>query len=202
MPGYRFFIPILGFFSILAALGAHALLASINADLFQKVSIAVVLAFIVLGSFARIAADRSHIRSANMGLIAGWKSVKGHSLSLHETVADWLAQHEKGAPYLVATGEAGFIGYKNMNMNLLDCNGLMDKHIARQRKNKAGFSADYVLDRKPAYILLYGDFEIDPLVETKNPDENYSYAFLQSKRFFAEYGSAADISAFHIYKRK
>ena len=89
-----------------------------------------------------------------------------------------------------------------MNMNLLDCNGLMDKHIARQRKNKAGFSADYVLDRKPAYILLYGDFEIDPLVETRNPDENYSYAFLHSARFHEEYSPTADFSTFHIYKRK
>jgi arabinofuranosyltransferase len=202
MPGYRFYMPTYCFFALLVACGVHKVLSALSATSFPGVAPLAAVIFILCGAFSRVAADRTHIRSIQLDNIPGFRKVKGHSLCLHEAAADWLHAHEPVRPVVVATGEAGLIGYKNLNMQLVDCNGLMEAHIAKLLKSRQGFSADYVLDRKPDYVILFIDAGKDDFPELQGSEKDYMSVFIHMPRFNAEYAPVYEKSILHIYKRK
>jgi arabinofuranosyltransferase len=198
MPGYRFLLPIYGFLAILAAHGVHEILQFLNNNRDVRMTALTFIVLLAVSSSARIFSDRTHIRSSSANLLAGYKQIKGHSLFEHEQVAQWFAERQKDKPFTVATGEAGFIGYRNMNMRLLDCNGLMDKYIARTRKNKEPFPVRYALNEKPDYILLH-----EPHAFLEPGDmKKFNDAFVAAPGFPSEYRMIHAFFTIRIYQRR
>lgn len=201
MPGYRFFIPVFGFIAIVSAVGVHLSVDALRRlGIFRKVSILALLIFLILYAGIRVSWDRVLLRGTMPTMASGLRVQRGHSLPEHYVVAEWLAHHTTG-PFSVASGEAGLIGYRNMNMTLLDCNGLMDKQIARQRRYNSLFSANYILDKKLDFIILPGNVEKDVFLIGTAPEVYYSGAFLTSKRFQEKYKLVFQYFSFGVYQR-
>lgn len=84
----------------------------------------------------------------------------------------------------VATGEAGVIPYYT-GLRLLDLNGLMDEHLARQPGNmhlKQDF--DYVFGREPDSVVLLGRLDEDGQVQS---DTDHVIRMTRDPRFPARY---------------
>jgi len=77
-----------------------------------------------------------------------------HYLEMGKWLGDNSDNHD-----VIALGEAGLIPYIAGN-RVIDCFGLLDKHIARlPGKMHIKFDPDYVMEKEPEYILLLGEIE-------------------------------------------
>jgi hypothetical protein len=200
MPGYRFFIPVFGLIALVCGMGVHlAVEAWRSSHTVGKLPAFVLIPALLVLCGIRMNEDRIFIRGMIPELETGIRTIRWTSLPEHEAAAEWLARHTAGR-ITVATGEAGFIGYKNMNMYLLDCNGLMDKAVARERLKNTLTPADYFLDQQPDFIILKG---LSPADDRLNrPASDYISAFLQSPRFQHDYNLCFQFQSTGIYKRR
>jgi hypothetical protein len=144
---------------------------------------------------------RDLIRGSIYTLATGFSVVRGHTTVDHERVAWWL--HERlRENETVACGEAGMIGYLNPTMRLLDLNGLMDRKIAYDRKAGVPFDTEYVLERSPEYIILYGWNEIDPQSRFIPAWGDYTGSLRKHPRFAKMYEQKAAFVLFDIYQKR
>lgn len=193
MPGARFLVPIvpiLIFAGVFGIARCVSILTTVISASVRRAAAVIVCLFLI----AQVLSERTLIRGQVSTMHSGFKQIIGHSQLSHYQVALWL--HEHATPgSLFAAGEAGIIGYLNPTLKLLDMNGLMDKQIARDMKAGQPFSTAYILDRKPDFILLYGNIEWS----------YYFSALLNDPRFLAEYRLVTQFTQFEewdIYQRK
>lgn len=123
----------------------------------------------------------------------GWEPRRGENFA----VAFWMRDHVT-EPGLLATGEAGIIPYYT-RLPLLDLFGLMDPHIAhlpgvRHRK----FDADYVLSRRPRYVVLPVNRFSDGSV---TGSQTYSQTLLHDTRFLRDYAVLHEFPELTLYGR-
>ncbi len=200
MPLYRFFIPVFGVIAALAADGLARVSELIrNRDFAATASPAAVLLLILLLAGGRVSMDRFFIRSVAPDLTSGFHRFGRLSLPEHADVAEWLAART-ARPILVATGEAGLIGWRNMNMRLIDCNGLMDLRIARERRALHPFPSDYVLDRHPDFVILPANRPSEEAVGETESRMSYVRALQKSERFARSYFPVYRTAAFTVYQ--
>ncbi len=98
---------------------------------------------------------------------------------------------------LLALGEAGVIPYFT-ELPVLDLFGLADAHLAHvPGVQMHKFDLDYVLGRKPRYVLLAGKDKQGKLL----PTFTYTEQLLKNERFAREYRLRQDFPAFALYER-
>ncbi len=197
MPGARFLIPVAPFFFLLAVFGfaeLHELL--MNSGAFRTPSKVFFVLLVLVVSFSCSFSGRIMLRGELPRMPTGFASRPGHATPSHEQVGDWLVQNTHG-PITVAAGEAGLIGYMNPQMRLLDLNGLMDKHIARLRKEGKPFDAEYIFSQHPDYIILYGT-DVPPSAPSSG---NYLEAITTSPHLHNEYTLVRRFVSFEVYAR-
>jgi arabinofuranosyltransferase len=198
MPGARFVIPVAPIIFLLGIIGVAQLVNVLQKSGYEisRYSFIVVVILIV---FSWTFAGRVTLRGETRSLITGFLSTPGHSLSYHQQTGEWLKMHSKDSE-IFAAGEAGIIGYLNPNLYLVDLNGLMDKHIASLRKQGKPFDPEYLLDKKPRYILLYGESQLAELTGHQLSG-NYTSMLGINSRFKLEYHLVSTIGYFNIYER-
>ena len=153
---------------------------------------------VIVISFVCSFGGRILLRGEIPTMPTGFASLPGHAVPAHEQVGDWLLHNTHG-PITVAVGEAGLIGYMNPQMQLLDLNGLMDKHIAGLRKAGKPYDTDYIFSRHPDYIILYGT-DSSHLSAAPNSG-SYLDAIMSSARFHSDYSSVHKYAVFDIFMR-
>lgn len=201
MAGYRFFIPVAPVFFLLIAVGIARMMTILRTNtIFGPAGILRLFSFIVFLSYSSAFAGRILIRGQIQTMPTGFSEQTGHSTPWHVEVGNWIRAHSEKPP-VVATGEAGMIGYLNMDMRLIDLLGLMDKHIAYERKHSLGADANYVLDQKPDYILLAGNDAQSVIVANSRPGGDYFGAIGGSRRFHEEYHLEKSFISLSLYAR-
>ncbi|MFQ5807392.1 MAG: hypothetical protein ACE5I3_13170 [Phycisphaerae bacterium] len=163
MPGFRLLIPYVPVWSALAVRGIAAV-----ADRFRSygVHVAVVTSLLLVGVlFFWQQSERGEYY--NYGRIRAAGYITGHA-----ALADWLNERaEPGAA--VALMDIGIVGFKCIDLHILDITGLTDRYIA---KSPGGFLTKefdpaYVFDQKPEFLIIaaqgpagrIGDEEMDQL---------------------------------------
>ena len=201
MPGFRFLVPVAPMLLVAAVIGLHNVFIVVRqAGLLTAIPHWAFAAFLFIAVFSTAFYGRTMIRGQIPQMATGLRVIRGHALPVHYRVAKWLQKHTNG-PFSVATGEAGLIGYLNPELRLLDCNGLMDKNIARIRKAGGVLNVDYFLDQEPDYVILPGLDVPDPALVDPTPSGAYVDAFLNSPRFQASYRLVQQYSGTGIYAR-
>ncbi|NOY05814.1 MAG: hypothetical protein GXO82_04150, partial [Chlorobi bacterium] len=201
MPGFRFLVPIAPMLLVVAVIGLHnVFLVARQAGVFTAIPHGLLAVFLFTAVFSTAFYGRTMIRGQIPMMATGLRAIRGHALPVHFQVAKWLQEHTSGS-FSVATGEAGLIGYLNPGLRLLDCNGLMDKNVARIRKAGGVLNADYFLAREPDYIILPGLDNPDEALVDPTPSGAYVSAFLNNPRFRASYRLVQQFSGFGIYAR-
>jgi arabinofuranosyltransferase len=199
MPGFRFIVPAIPLLAILAVMSMKAIIERFNGSLVKYSSLVLSTLFIaVLGS---VFSGRTLIRAQAPSMGSAFYSSDGHLMPSHKLVSEWLKAHSDSTT-LFACGEAGLIGYENIHLRMIDLNGLMDKHIARERKDNVPFDVDYVLDKKPKYVILHGSKEEDRERMNYARSTDYFGMLGESKRLHDEYRLAFTTRSFDVYERK
>ena len=201
MPAFRFLVLVAPLIATLGILALRLLILRIIGESTITASTFSIVAFILLVATTNIFVMRELIRGASETLATGYSVIRGHIVVDHERVARWLQQHLKDGQ-LVATGEAGMIGYLNPTMRLLDLNGLMDKKIAHDRKAGLAFDAEYIMQRKPAFIILYGFNSVDPESRYLPAWGDYASSIVAHPKFESEYELKAKFVSFDIFERR
>ena len=202
MPAARFAIPIAPLLYILAIIGCVNIL-----QIFSETAIThfitkprFILLMIVCIVFSWSFAGRVTIRGETKTMQTGFSNSTGHTLLFHQLTAEWLHANTPDSGTFAA-GEAGLIGYLNPQLRILDLNGLMDRYIASMRKAGKPFDVEYVLNRKPNYILLYGIASAESQLKNNQPSTDYNTAFTQSTHFLTTYHLVKRVGDFDIYLR-
>jgi len=200
MPGYRFLVPVIPLFAALGGAGAATLLSSLakhaEGRLLRTWTTAVALLLVVLAAGMM---QRDLIRGQIPYMKTGMKDVSGHALPYKSAVAGWL-QRSVPPDAAIATGEAGIIGYANPRLRVIDCNGLIDAHLARRSRQGLPFDTDYVLDQEPAAVVLLRA-EIDEFLRAAGSND-YETALRSSLRFQRSYRLATQIGDLDVYVRE
>lgn len=144
LPGYRFALPLL----VLAWLAIATLLSDLGGR--PLVGAAVIVALLVANDIAqevRTGPIYAHFRDDKVGVCGGH-------------IGRWFDEHAPPGA-VVATNTGGSIPYFAAKQRALDMLGLTDAHIARTKRpvgtgyvGHERFDPEYVLSRKPEYILL------------------------------------------------
>jgi len=73
----------------------------------------------------------------------------------HVALADWLRRDAKSGQ-TVALMDIGIVGFKCVDLNILDITGLTDRTVAKSPGGflEKEFSPEYVFDRKPEYLVI------------------------------------------------
>ena len=112
-------------------------------------------------------------------------------------MGDWLRDNASPDD-VVALGEAGLVPFVG-KVRIIDCFGLMDKHIARLRgKFHMKFDADYAMSKNPDYILLLGEYTND-VFESRF---NYCRELNAYPGFSDRYELAQKIGDLWLFKRQ
>lgn len=151
MPGFRYYVPLLPLLSIGAAVGL-ARLTSLRSGAPSGVATTafVVVLLLVLGP--QIGFGR--------GLLAYANRYRTWLQEDHEPTGLWIRAH--AAPgAVIGLNDAGLVPYL-AERTTIDLGGLNDRTIAmRMKDNVASGAAAYVLDRKPAFLILAPPFPLD-----------------------------------------
>jgi hypothetical protein len=159
-----------------------------------------VVAAVLLAVLALTAAvQRDLLRGQLPELDSGFKAVSGHAVASKMDAGFWLHDHLP-AGAVIASGEAGAIGWLNPGMTLIDCNGLMDRAIARRRRAGLPFDASYVFARRPDAILLL-EVSVDSS-SLRAAGADYQQALLADPRFARAYQPAARFGDIAVYLRR
>ncbi len=199
MPGFRFIVTVIPITAVLAVLSIKTLAERFDGR-FVKYS-SIVYVTVAISVLCSIFSGRTLIRAQAPSLGSAFFSAEGHLLSSHSLVAQWLKEHSDSTT-LFACGEAGLIGYINQHLRMVDLNGLMDKHIANDRKEGRPFDVDYVLDQKPRFVILHGSKEEDRERMNYSRSTDYFGMLGQSQRLNNEYHLAFECRSFDVYQRK
>lgn len=201
MAGYRFFIPVAPVFFLLIAVGIVQMITYLKINhIFESSGIIKIFLFILLLSYSAAFAGRILIRGQIQTMTPGFGEIIGHSTPWHVEIGNWIHSHSD-KPIVVATGEAGVMGYLNMSMKLIDLLGLMDKHIAYERKHNISANENYVLDQKPDYILLYGYDAQSVILSNTRVGTDYYSAIACSRRFREEYHLEKNFISMSLFAR-
>lgn len=150
---------------------------------------AALLLALALGSYTSFGPTRGWILSGFGGLHL--------DRSKYFTIARWMESNVR-EPGLFAIGEAGIIPYY-VDLPVLDMNALMDAHLSHLKGTiHRKFDVDYVLARRPKYVLLLVDRDA-----AGNISAHYWYAklLLSEPRFFAQYRTLKDFGSEILYVR-
>lgn len=199
MPGFRFIVPAIPVTTVLAIISIKTLTERFD-DRFVKYS-TIVYVTVAISVLCSIFSGRTLIRAQAPSLGSAFYSADGHLMPSHKLVAKWLKDHSDSTT-LFACGEAGLIGYENQYLRMIDLNGLMDKHIARDRKENKPFDVDYVLDQRPKFVILHGSKEEERERMNYSRSTDYFGALGESTRLHNEYRLAFECRSFDIYERK
>jgi arabinofuranosyltransferase len=145
----RFFAPVLPLFAVLAAVGFERLLGGSR---WSRVAGAVVAATALIAFACDAWRDlpAAHARGAEYTALVNYQKM----------VAGWLRNNLRPGE-AVATCGIEVVGYYG-NVRVIDMLGLVDAHIAHREVAGFGsglpghekYDSDYVLDQRPAYILI------------------------------------------------
>jgi len=153
MPGYRFLLPAIPLYFVLASLGLDRVWQALRSHLLPAGhlwSIVLFLCFVTL-SLPTVVKEDQHVLSRARGY-----------QQAHLAVGMWL--RENSSPDAsVALMDIGLIGYVS-DRYILDITGLTSREVARIAHRGGGWTsapeevaiqvADYVLSREPDYIVL------------------------------------------------
>jgi len=154
MPGNRFLVPLLPLVAILAALGLHSAWSVLrNAGLGTRGWTYSFVAVLLFAVFTMQFAGRESLRASAGTLQTGWKSITAHCLPYKADAALWIRDNLP-PDAVIATGEAGIIGYLNPGIRLIDLNGLMHRDIARMKYNDIPLDIEYLLNVSPDAVVL------------------------------------------------
>jgi hypothetical protein len=199
MPGFRFVVALIPILIVLIELGIYASAQIVGARLIPFRREVILITFLVIAG--SMFAGRALIRGQLPNLGTTLYTSSGHALPSHVAASKWLHEHSTGK-HSFACGEAGILAYENPTLRFVDLNGLLDKEIAQWRKHAIPFDPNYVLDKKPDFILLYGTQLEGRDRFVFNTADDYMRAIEESPRFAKEYALAARLMAFDIYERK
>ena len=189
MPAFRFVVPILPLIALSLDAGVSEALDRWPTGPGRGLTIALTVLLLAITSARGV-----RLVPASR-LPSGWKKWLPVPVE-QEQVAHWMNEHlpRRG---LLALGEAGVVPYYT-ELPVLDLFGLADLHIAHLpgiRHHK--FDVDYVLGRKPSYVLFAGKDAQGKVA----PIFTYSEQLLKSERFAREYRVCRDFPSFTLYER-
>ncbi len=202
MPKYRFHAHI---FPLIAAIAGMQLsmtilwiLKKINAKPFAH-AIVIVLLIIVIGSPIY---GIKQLRSDYYQYTGRWSPASGNKNyfinKAYLNMGMYLRKYAQRDDY-VALGEAGTVPYIGRFL-VIDCYGLMDRHIAKLKgMRNYKFDGDYVMGRKPEWILLLGRREEDG---TFRSEHNYAKVLLSREDFRKDYDFEIHFDQLLLFKRK
>lgn len=186
MPAYRFFIPVVPVLFLAVITGYLQIIHYIEREsAISKIPRLQFVIFYFLVLSANAFGGRMVIRNQISALESGFSSIIGHCCPAHKDVVEWLAKHSTG-PITVATGEAGYIGYNTPTMYLIDLGLLNNAYLAKRNFNWKPFDADYVLRKKPDYIIAYHVDSID-MSQVSKPKGDYIHTILAHNSFRSSY---------------
>jgi len=146
MPGYRLLVPYLPLWGALSALGVFLAAKSLG---FRPLTVGTTLLLaIIAGLFAwQLPALTSYRRDL---VIRARGFHEGHI-----ALADWLRGRSRPGE-TAALMDIGIVGYRCIDLNILDLTGLTDRTIARAPGGflKKIYPLSYVLDRRPETVVV------------------------------------------------
>jgi hypothetical protein len=146
MPGYRLLVPYLPLWGALSAFGLFLLAKSFG---FRPQWIgATLLLAMIAGLFAWQQPVRSSFRNYLVTRARGYRYG-------HVALADWLHDRAR-AGETAALMDIGIVGFRDIDLNILDLTGLTDRTIAYSPGGflKKRYPLSYVLDRKPEFVVV------------------------------------------------
>ena len=151
MPGYRYHVPLLPLLGIGAGLGFARLLRLRRAGETGWAAAAAVIALLAV-AWPQIALGRGLMMYADF--YRAWLHAD------HEPTGLWLREHA-AKDATIAVYDAGLVPYLSERPTI-DLGGLNDRTIATLvKRGRQAEAAEYVLDRKPAYLVLAPRFPVD-----------------------------------------
>jgi hypothetical protein len=146
MPGYRLLVPYLPVWGALAALGVF-----VAADRLRRRPVplgSTVLIVLIAGLLAWQHTARERYRDDLLTRVRGYN--EGHA-----ALADWLNDHGR-AGETVALMDIGIVGFRCIDLDILDLTGLTDRTIARAPGGflRKRYPLSYVLDRRPEFVIV------------------------------------------------
>lgn len=147
MPGYRLLVPYAPAWSALALCGVAGAVDRLRTRA-APLAAAAVAVLLIVGLFWWQGPERGGYYRYSVVRAAGY-------ISGHAVLADWLSQQlQPGAT--VALMDIGIVGFKCVDLNILDITGLTDRYIARSPGGflMKEFDPAYVFDRRPEFIII------------------------------------------------
>jgi hypothetical protein len=201
MQGYRFFIPVAPFFAVLSVIGLSKIYSTHIEAIDSVKRIFAIVSILAALACASVFFHRSFLRGQMGNIPTGFSVRKGYSMDARDSVVQWLNEHNS-TPFTVVSGEAGYMGYFSPNLRLIDMNGLFDKTIARGIKHQDPFNVNYVFERRPEYVLLFGITTHSEAVSDMSPASANLLTLVKDPRFTPEYKLVKTFPGFEIYSRK
>jgi hypothetical protein len=146
MPGYRLLAPYLPVGAILSSLGLLLV-----CDRFSRrplTAYAVLSGLLVAGLFVWQWPVRTRYHENALTRAAGYRNG-------HQALADWLCGEEP-VDKTVGLMDIGIVGFRCVDLRILDLTGLTDRTIAMSPGGflRKQFPLSYVLDRRPDYLVI------------------------------------------------
>lgn len=144
MPAFRLCVVYLPACAALAALAAVVLITRLTC---HRTALALVLAVpgvVLAEQWPRIHLYRNYVLTRTRGYLRG-----------HAALAEWLSRHcDRGQT--VALMDIGLVGYRCIDLRILDITGLTDRTIAHSPGGflDKQFDPSYVFDQQPRYIVI------------------------------------------------
>lgn len=156
MPGYRLLVPYLPLWGALSTLGVLLLAERVGSR--SAWSGATLLVAMVAGLFAWQHPARVDYRQSVVTRARGYR--EGHF-----ALAAWLQDHAQ-AGETAALMDIGIVGFRDIDLHVLDLTGLTDRAIAHSPGGflKKLFPLSYVLDRRPEFVVVVytGPEDVEP----------------------------------------
>jgi arabinofuranosyltransferase len=181
MPGYRFLMPFLPWFALLLEASLRVLMRGVSTAKSMRLperlrdglaAGAIVVAGLVIVRARIVALNETYVLQP---LHRGGTLIQ----PTYVETASWVRTHVPVEDW-VAVGEAGVIPFF-APQRFVDMLALNDAYLARQQSR---FSADYVLQRAPQYVLLAGIHRGATRLQSQY---GYGESLLQDERFAAGY---------------
>jgi arabinofuranosyltransferase len=200
MPGGRFLVPVLPLIAVLGASGLSTVLDRLrDAPQGHALKPSALVPALLLCLVLSAAMQRDLLRGQLPDMPSGFKEVTGHAVGAKERAGLWLRAHLP-ADATFASGEAGIIGWLNPGMRLIDCNGLMDRAIARRRRLGRPFDAELVLARRPDALVLL-DVPVDGSA-LRAAGTDYQQALQADPRFPRDFTPGARFDDIVVFVRR
>lgn len=194
MAGYRFLVPMMPLAIVLVMDGIHQLRQRLQIDR------SVLLVCVLLISVGQALHTRMLVRGQIQTMPSGFGYHIGHSVPWQEEIGRYLKQHAR-PDFSVMLGEVGMIGYLNPQATVVDLYGLLDRTIARSKKDGLLLSPEYAFDKKPDYALFYNGSAAAQTVAHTHASSDYIGRVAQHPRFAREYRPLKEFTSMTLYER-